>query len=255
MKKISAIMVLISLVSCANSSYQNEVIKQRLSQFEDRSTEEVNPTPPYKIRQYSKKTRGPASTSAHDTSKDISRLDNKRVYFLSLYEQYQIFSSLYPSFKKEVKTCAYFHQEFVSYNDKPKLWKYDLKEDITDDIENIVWHLPYEGERATVLTLSLAMKEHMDRTRSELETLCYNGFSDNYYIFENYITLAKSKKVKAGTQEGANSLVKTSLVFNKLLIDNLSTKSKVRSGRGIASNVENIEYTDISFRRMQALWF
>ncbi|MFG1482161.1 hypothetical protein ABMA79_03625 [Halobacteriovorax sp. HFRX-2_2] len=254
MNKLATLILLSSLMSCATGTHHTETIENKIAGFEDRSDSEINPIPSYKIRAFKKKSRGPASVGEEPT-KDISKLDNKKVYFLSLYEQYLTFSQLYPSFKKEVKTCAYFHQEFISYNDKPRIWDYQLKEEIDDSIENIVWHLPYDGERATKSTLPLAMQEHMDRTHYELTKLCDNGFSDNYYVFENYITLAKSDKVAAGTSEGANSLVKTSLVFNKLLIDNLSTKKKVNVGRGLASSTEEIEYTDISFRRMQALWF
>ncbi|MFG1499310.1 hypothetical protein ABMA70_03810 [Halobacteriovorax sp. XZX-3] len=254
MNKLATLILLSSLMSCASSTHQTESIESKIAGFEDRSDSEVNPIPSYKIRSFKKKSRGPASVG-QELTKDISKLDNKKVYFLSLYEQYLTFSDLYPSFKKDVKTCAYFHQEFSSYNDKPKTWSYQLREDIDDNIENVVWHLPYDGERATKATLPLAMKEHMDRTYYEISKLCDNGFSDNYYVFENYISLAKSNKVYAGTSEGANSLVKTSLVFNKLLIDNLSTKKKVNIGRGLASKSEDIEYTEISFRRMQALWF
>lgn len=99
------------------------------------------------------------------------------------------------------------------------------------------------------------MKSHMDRTHTEIKQLCDNGFSDNYYAFANYITLAQGEKVSAKTLEGANSLVKMSIVFNKLLIENLAHKEKADIGRGLASKTEDIEYTDISFRRMQALWF
>ncbi len=255
MKKLTTLFFLISLTSCSSFNPSKDPIEQKLSEFEDRSNSEVNPIPPFKIRHFDKKSRGPASASEAEVTRDISKLNNKKVYFLSLYEQYLTFSSLYPSFKKEIKTCAYFHQEVVSYKDKAKNWEYELREEISDDIDNIVWHLPYEGKRATKETLPLAMKEHMDRTYTELSNLCYNGFSDNYYVFENYITLAKDKKVAAGTQEGANSLIKNSIVFNKVLIDNLSKKKKVPVGRGIASKVQEIEYTDISFRRLQALWF
>ncbi|WP_419172342.1 hypothetical protein [Halobacteriovorax sp.] len=255
MKKIGTLFLLsTTLISCAGSQHYGNGLGDQFAQFTDRSESEVNPTPTYKVRKFEKKKRGPASADSQ-TSKDISKLDNKKVYFLSLYEQYLTFSQIYPSFKKEIKTCASFHQEFINYNDRPKMWEYTLKEEITNDIENVVWHLPYEGKRATKKTLPLAMRDHMDRTHKELEQLCYNGFSDNYYTFANYITLAKDKKVSAQTLKGANSLVKMSVVFNKLLIENLAHKEKADKGRGLASKTEDIEYTDISLKRMQALWF
>lgn len=256
MKNIGTLFLLsTTLISCAGSQHYGNGLGDQFAQFEDRSESEVNPTPHYKVRHFDKKKkRGPAS-AGRETSKDISKLDNKKVYFLSLYEQYLTFSQIYPSFKKSIKTCASFHQEFINYNDRPKIWKYELKEEITDDIENVVWHVPYEGQRATKETLPLAMKSHMDRTHTEIKQLCDNGFSDNYYAFANYITLAQGEKVSAKTLEGANSLVKMSIVFNKLLIENLAHKEKADIGRGLASKTEDIEYTDISFRRMQALWF
>ena len=69
-----------------------------------------------------------------------------------------------------------------------------------------------------------ALNIHIEKTYSELKELCEFGVSDNYYNFENLLTYTKKKTLGPSTKS-LNSLVKTTIFSNWILLDSID-KSK-----------------------------
>jgi CO dehydrogenase/acetyl-CoA synthase epsilon subunit len=281
MKKnfIFTTLVISSLASCSNLE-SNQTKMQRYSPKET----EKNQVPEISLKEFTfskvNKTSGRNPASAQTTPQEVgptqasedSTLSNKRLYFLSLYSQYEnmkIFAEKFDAPK--VKICPNFHSSLLEHYDRKtapmtsahspvvsKKFKYDIDKlsqadyvasrpelmlPIVKDEQHpkVLDFINNEGEKINQEKINelvhQAIDIHLAKTYSEIRELCENGVSDNYYIYENLITYIKANEFSAGTKN-LNTLLKTTVFSNMAIMTSLHENKDVSKGRSIAS-VEN----------------
>jgi hypothetical protein len=264
------------LASCAGP----ENYQQKMARYSPK-TEGRNQVPEIKtydfkfaqtnVKSNVKKGRGPASASDKiETDKGMeSNTTNKKLYFLSLYTQYENLKSYSTEFVgPSVSICPNFHTSLLRhYEVTPvknattvgdKKFTYDTKK-FSDEAyvaSNPELLLPLSKEEATPKVIDIirgskesftdfainemvhkALDIHLAKTYSEIRELCEYGVSDNYYIYENLITHIKNNKFEADSSN-MNTLLKTTVFSNVALMTSLEKQVKARThttGRSIAS--------------------
>jgi hypothetical protein len=88
---------------------------------------------------------------------------------------------------------------------------------------------------------------------NELQELCEDGISDNFYAYQNLITHINNKKNMPPSKQNMETLLKTSIFFNMALIESLKANSKL-SSRSISSIKEENSINNQMFYRMKADW-
>ncbi len=265
--------------SCSSGFKRPESIEDKMNRFQSRKAG-VNLVPKAAIneslllkRRFSGK-RGPASSSIRAKEKESLPYNNKKLYFLTLLDQYQHLKSYS---KKELnpslKICPKFHSVLLYHNEqfsKNKLkqtrWPaktYDYKR--FDDNNYLAAHpelsLPITKNSTgpTVVdvlkkkkgssvkeyhqkTIQQAFGLHLSKTFSELQELCEYGGSSNYYIYENIMTHAKKSRSLGKNSKNLTTLLKTTIFSNialkKSLTPDMHSPKKLKAkhqGRKIAS--------------------
>ena len=186
------------------------------------------------------------------TSNDLSHLSHKELYFQTLAGQFQQFSQAItsPLSLRSIPHCPNFHNSFLEFDfDWPLL-------DIQLENKNHLFSLPSKQEnktllRALFLELNLplhqqtktplvyhAIKEdvpysqavrrglnaHVNKIHRELQQLCQDGYSQNYYLYENMIQHTKQKPLKKRSIKSLLSLLKITVFANYALIQSLDLK-------------------------------
>lgn len=249
-KALTLPLLIATLAGCGSYYKTPESIESKMARFESRKPY-INKVPSFTTSKAPKVSRFPASANSEGEQINESNLS---IYFLSLYEQYETMTSLYPDSKQALKSCPTFHQELLKR--APSSYSYNLRADISFAQDSIISSLAFSNEQAKdSKTLAVAMDQHIRNTYSELRNLCEFGQSDNYYIYENFITLVnKGGKIKKNS-EGINALLKTTVFYNQALISNISHKEKIRvKSRGLASAQNPTEYSQEAIRRLKASW-
>lgn len=213
--------------------------------------------------------RAPASApdapSLNEDQKE-SNPTNKKLYFLTLYSEYQALQNYSQDFKgPPVNICPNFHTSLLRHNEKtakmfqvPKTHKFSYdskkykdeiyvagrpelllplsKEEVTPKVIDVIRS---SGDSLSEFAINelvhKAIDIHLAKTYSEIRELCEYGVSDNYYIYENLITHIKNNKFEADSKN-MNTLLKTTLFSNYALMTSLEGQSKTQAaGRSIAS--------------------
>lgn len=218
--------------------------------------------------------RGPASVEPAVSSEKKEELENnptnKKLYFLTLYTQYETLKKYSTEFAgPSVSICPNFHTSLLRHNEKMpvkdsremtteggKKFSYDTAK-LTDEsyvASNPELLLPLSKEETTPRVIDIirgsktavgdfainemvhkALDIHLAKTYSEIRELCEYGVSDNYYIYENLITHIKNNKFDADSSN-MNTLLKTTVFSNLALVTSLEKQAKVKTqGRAIAS--------------------
>lgn len=224
----------------------------------------------------SKNSRFPASneekaTSIENTPNDEATLSNKKLYFLTLFGQYESMKKYGSSFDAPaVNICPQFHTSLIEHNGRksaglsgkiaPKSTKkffYDTTK--FSDPAYVALHpelsLPLSKNEVTPKVIDIfrsqdktltesqmneithdAIDIHLAKTYTEINELCEHGVSDNYYIYENLITHIKNSSFRP-VEKNMNTLLKTTIFSNTALIVALE-KIPSTPMRSIASVVE-----------------
>lgn len=245
-------------------------------------------------------TRGPASASgaetpeSADTTKTNVELEsnptNKKLYFLSLYTQYESLKNYSTEFVgPSVSICPNFHTSLLRHREKMpekttasaggKKFSYEMtkfsdeayvagnpelllplsKEETTPRVIDVI-----RGSKETVTDFAVnemvhkALDIHLSKTYNEIRELCEYGVSDNYYIYENLITHIKNNKFDADSAN-MNTLLKTTVFSNQALMASLEkqTSAKKMAGRAIASvgaETKNGPYVGEIMARLNVGW-
>lgn len=159
-----------------------------------------------------KKISASRSIASKQFNNQLNTFDNKKVYFLTLLGQYYRVKSLLGKNQKELNVCPYFHHEILeqeknidnftssSYGIKKKnytkaiyapslLPAYPELSLPINDSQNVYQYTSHFKNNETIENfVKVALEEHADKNKSELEELCETGASDNYYTFENLLT-------------------------------------------------------------------
>lgn len=271
------------LAGCAGHYKRPESIEEKMARFEPQNSQ-VNQVPLInagKYRPTRKANRAPASVS--EDSKKAKKFSNKRLYFLSLYEQYQTMSQYTDRQNApKINTCPNFHTSLLTYreNDHRNYSKKELNFDIatfnknatneefltknpeyylplsTDSIrprvvDIITKDIPNHEKRAVI---QKALNIHVAKTYAELSELCQTGYSDNYYIYENLLTQNKRQSLFSRSSSGINILLRTTVFSNMSLVKSLQKKEEKRNFRGLASSEEKSILTDELFQRLDVNW-
>ncbi len=264
------------LVACAGTeSYQN-----KMERYQARAGEKIL-VPEIKSIDFASTTpkmgRFPASISTEE-----SNLTNKKLYFLSLYSQYESFKSYSNnSYAPELQICPSFHTGLISYQEKysskivpnSKVFTYNLAEfkntnyvsthpelllPITKDAlsPKVIDIINSMNDKITAAEVNEIVKNavdiHLAKTFIELRELCTYGSSSNYYIYENLVTHTQSEKLNPSTAS-MNILLKTTLFSNRALLTSLSRFDN-NQGRAIASEKLKLPFNEEFAKRLSVSW-
>lgn len=284
-KSLSLALTTVSLlaISCSSGFKRPESIEDKMARFKAKNLGQ-NFTPGYQVAdvgfESKKRGRGPASVSKKNTGE--SNISNKRLYFLSLHNQYQ-------QLKQYVNTdsaptlsiCPRFHTSLLKYKETygdtpyqskvytskftkeqladksysakyPELYLPVTKDAVTPTVMDMLAKTPETKVESVVVN---ALQVHLSKTYNELKELCDYGSSDNYYVYENLLThIQRKDEGWPANNDNMNILLKTTLVGNMALIRSLEGQSKQKASRGIASVNNQVFYDDEVLDRMNADW-
>jgi hypothetical protein len=88
---------------------------------------------------------------------------------------------------------------------------------------------------------------------NELQELCEDGVSDNFYAYQNLLIHADTKKDLTPSKKSMETLLKVSLFLNMTLIESLKSNAKL-SARSISSVKEGDAIDNQLLYRMKADW-
>lgn len=275
MKKNTCVLMTLAfsvvLASCAGpESYQ-----EKMSRLTPKPSPGKNMVPQMESASFqfkSKSGRNPASesagTSVEKTPSEEQALSNKKLYFLTLFGQYESMKKYAHEFDApSVNICPHFHTSLlehksrkasgtmgaISYKDNKK-FVYDSKrfqdadyvsnrpelslplasDEITPKVVDI-----FRSEGAKISDAKMdevvhkALDIHLSKTYSEIRELCEYGVSDNYYVYENLITHIKNSDFRPA-DKNMDTLLKTTLFSNIALVTSLD-KIQATPMRSIAS--------------------
>ena len=282
------------LASCASGpeSYQQKMARYSPKSAGTNQVPEIK-TVNFEFKNIKTKNRGPASaseTAATPVSVDEAKETNptnKKLYFLTLYSEYQSLKKYAQSFEApSVAICPNFHTSLIRHNEVAgsetnikilKKFSYDTKK--LSDQEYVGSHpelmLPLSKDEISPKVVDIlknshepmnnisvnelvhkALDIHLAKTYSEIRELCEYGVSDNYYIYENLITHIKSNKFEA-EPKNMNILLKTTLFSNIALESSLEKHPTTTSGRSIASitnDDKQSSYANEVMTRLNVSW-
>ncbi len=195
--------------------------------------------PQFYIKKY-KPTK--AKRSIASVGEDIN-LSNKKVYFLSLWKQYKQFNTI-TGVSEPIKFCPQFHDDLLTFKDQLKVKR---KSQFNIDFKDVVLNsstissypvlaLPYKGtDLYSYLKVKnwndskehaiAAVDQHRKKLKSEINTMCDYGNSNDYYIFENMISYYRSNEGFIYSYKALPSALKVAPVSNIFLLNSMNQAS------------------------------
>jgi len=216
-------------------------------------------------------------------------LSDKRLYFMSLYQQYQNFGKFVSQEQvPEIDHCPSFHTTLLNgkmgYRGKEKAklnfakrYSYisnkqnkdtnayfpELSLPMNPDSETptLGQILNYDKKIDRNIAFQQALKVHLTKTYKELEELCNSGSSSNYYNFANLEQYIKhnKKKYQQGPQ-ALTTLYKTTIFSNMALIKSLENPiAKVKKHQRTPASVSTAQkwdniYQDHMIKKLNVSW-
>ncbi len=275
MKKNTTVLMSLAFSALLASCAGPESYHEKMSRFTPKPSPGKNMVPQMESANFqfkSKSGRNPASestgTSVEKTASEEQSLSNKKLYFLTLFGQYESMKKYSHQFDApSVNICPHFHTSLlehksrktsgtmgaISYKDNKK-FVYDLnKLKDADYVSNRPeLSLPLSSDEVTPKVVDIFRSEngkmndskmdevvhkaidiHLAKTYAEIRELCEFGVSDNYYIYENLITHIKNSDFRPA-DKNMNTLLKTTLFSNIALVTSLE-KIQATPMRSIAS--------------------
>lgn len=156
--------------------------------------------------------RAPASVESDEQTGKSAR----RVYFSALYHQYLALGSYFQK-ETEIASCPQFHHdklETEAYT-VPKIALYKPNH-IQEEGKNFFPELAFAGKDS--------LKEYHQGMRQELEVLCEEGLSDNFYKFDNLVTHYAHNKSFHLRPQAMESVLKIPVFANFYLVKMLSAQ-------------------------------
>jgi hypothetical protein len=143
------------------------------------------------------------------TRKDLQK-SPRRVYFRTLYHQYRVLGQILQK-ESEITFCPQFHHDKTEI----QLYKKSMIEGLNFPPVVSEGH-EYFPETAFVSQSSLP--NYLESMRAELELLCEEGGSDNYFKFDNLITHYAHKSSFHQNHKAMSSVLKIPVFANFYLI-------------------------------------
>ncbi len=189
--------------------------------------------------EFQKLKRAPASQSKGQNSK-LTKLNDKKIYFLTLYSQHLWMKSLVED-KEDLKTCPQFHHEMVTINeDIKRVEELYSKAKFRQKNEYSIseGQLPYFPELSLAVTpqtkvhdylssssksaiLKTALSNHYKINKEEIKSLCEYGGSDNFYVFSNLTNHFRKNPEFHYSTEAFKALLKTTVFANMMLFQSM----------------------------------
>ena len=271
---MAMVIELMLVTSCGSAYHRPESIEDTMARYQAQN-EIVNQVPEmmvYETDLPKNVRRGPASIEEDGDMNAEEKHSNKRLYFLTLFTQYNQLSRFSKNQAPEISICPSFHTTFMDHqemNSKNEAghvqgtWNYDpamfedknyvssypelflpiSKESLHPTVMDMVKN---EGKGSSAKWLESAMDTHIAKTYQELSELCESGASSNYYVFENLVTHINKKSNFGPTSENMKILMKTTLFSNMALLNSmersLPKETTKAPTRGIASVKMNHDY-------------
>lgn len=302
---LSSLICASTLIGCASSYRRPESVADKMKRYQARSHSH-NTTPVLPVIESQKhlswissNTRAPASVapqmapaSDEKTNDFAADQSHKRLYFLTLYSQYELLQKSVPDYQtSQIRVCPHFHSSLVTHQEsfgtasemafEEKDYSMQMLQKIKEDESYLSLYpelaLPMQGETSRPRVIDLvtedasvvkklvgqAMTTHLSKTYSELSELCEFGSSDNYYIYENLMSSVEREGGLEKNVQGLQILLKTSTMFNHALISALNPVVAPSKSTGIsrapASARETYQssadmYAEELMNRLRAQW-
>ncbi len=281
------------LASCAGpENYQQKMARYTPKVIGNNQVPEIR-IADFKFASETSKVKGRAPASVvpvaekNEVEKD-GNPTNKKLYFLSLYSQYETLKNYSAEFSgPNINICPNFHTSLLRHSEKeansPNAFhakKFSYETNKFSEASYVAGHpellLPLSKEEVTPKVVDIiksangqmtdfainelvhkALDIHLSKTYSEIRELCEYGVSDNYYVYENLITHIKNNKFEADAGN-MNILLKTTLFSNIALMTSLETHTAATiPGRSIASisgEVKKVPYVSEVMARLNVTW-
>jgi hypothetical protein len=274
MKKI--IIFSLILVSCASNYRPPEGFGEKMERYSAKSKHyNIVPKTYAMDTNYKDMKRKPASV---ESVKKMMNYTNSSLYFLSLFTQFKQIQKLSEKQAGTLKRCPRFHGEYLQV-DQNNLNFFEGKIDYSLVDKNLLYDANYLAKNPA-LTLPLAKDSDSNTVRdqlekndlskvnqiieeallvqqikilNELEELCEDGTSDNFYAYQNLITHINNQKGLTPSKENMEILLKVSVFYNMALIESLKANAQ-KSSRSISSVKEEGAIDNQLLYRMKADW-
>lgn len=284
-KHIFLLTAFLTLTSCGSHYRAPESVESKIERFQanreyGNTIPQIEISPLLLTQKTQAQGRMPASIETPNPAvlKTLQHLSNKRVYFSTLFAQFEEMRAYVSEQVRPLAHCPQFHSVMLDLNKTSSsvLGKkiFDVQYDLNklDDADYLAAHtelfLPVtteyqiprvidvyrqQGGKLQDLVLS-ALTIHINKTAKELYYLCEHGNSENYYSFENLAGM-KDLDLNKKTLGSMKTLLKTTVFSNMVILKSLD---KLRpAGRTVASvptyhlNAYHLEL----IRRFQSQWF
>lgn len=257
-----------------------ESIANRMGRFESKKHESlVVPRLPISEQAISasRASRFPASVT-HTKTDFVKTFNNKKLYFSTLMQQYVKLQGYTYQNAPQVTSCPHFHTTFLKLKENhivSSVTKQSWDKTYTGDSgDKLVSHNPelalpatFDSHGPRVIDIQSSNKKesvqkalviYLKKMHTEINLLCQNGATDNYYTFEN-MQSSEDVKLSRATVGSMNILLKSPVYMNELLIKSLGKAQTKGIARKIASTeksrVKNIDIFYEVNSRFKTRWF
>lgn len=193
MTKISFLLLSVFMVSCAHFDDSKKTVQ---FPYAEDLLQKVQTTA----------SRMPASM----TPEDLSEKSPRRVYFSALYHQY-ITLGQYLGKKSDVKFCPAFHHDKVETDSSlvPTVTMYQSSH-VDDEGKDFFPELAFNKD--------FSLRDYHVVIKEEIDILCDDGISDNFYKFDNLITHYSDKSSFHKNPKAMASVLKIPVFANFYLV-------------------------------------
>lgn len=206
----------------------------------------------YQLKRTQKKGRSIASVGGKYKKTQLSHLNNRRLYFVTLLAQYKSFARILGRPAGMANNCPRFHSDVLNtkslvYRESKRYQNVRLSTKSVNKQNSALYpeyFLELESNRKDLTLLSesrnkgkedrkylllSALNTHFQTVEKEIGELCEYGQSANYYIFENMMTYIKNHHHFLKSKKAANTLFKSSVFSNMAILRSLSREVTGRS--------------------------
>lgn len=141
---------------------------------------------------------------------ELSQKSSRRVYFSALYHQYLTIGK-HLNKKTDIKSCPQFHHDKRETDSSlvPKV-TFKASTDVNSEGKDYFPELAFNKD--------FSLRDYHKMVKAEIEILCEDGDSDNYYKFDNLVTHYSHKKSFHQDPKAMASVLKIPVFANFYLV-------------------------------------
>lgn len=151
-----------------------------------------------------------ASRTPASMDEELTRKSPRRVYFSALYHQYLTLGQ-HLNKKADIKSCPQFHHDKIETDSSllPKVSLYPST-DVESEGKDYFPELAFNND--------FSLRDYHKTVKAEIQILCEDGDSDNYYKFDNLVTHYSHKKSFHQDPKAMASVLKIPVFANFYLV-------------------------------------